>query len=140
MTSDLRKVHKIIWIILIIAIPVLIVFSIKSIKEPLFTDSDLKIVSKNNVQNTILDNDSFHISVQGKNTSLNMLNIVVKKPLKSASSIVYGTSSDSGKEIYLGVIDKKGIYTFDIDRSIKGLRIYDDIKKIDISNLKLQWE
>lgn len=140
MTSDLRKAHKIIWIILIIAIPVLIVFSIKSIKEPLFTDSDLKIVSKDNVQNTILDNDSFHISVQGKNTPLNMLNIVVKKPLKSASSIVYGTSSNSEKEIYLGIIDKKGIYTFDIDKSIKELRIYDDIKKIDISNLKLQWE
>lgn len=136
MTSGLRKTHKIIWIVLIIIMPVLIVLSIKSIKEPLLTDGDLSLTPILSGQRIVLDDDSFFIGVKEQN-SLNALQIILKKPLKSASSLVYGVLPSEKKDTYLGVLDKKGVYMFEIDKQIRSIRIYDEIKKSDIVNIEL---
>ncbi|MBG6130069.1 phage terminase large subunit-like protein [Aquimarina sp. EL_43] len=136
MTSGLRKTHKIIWIVLIIIMPVLIVLSIKSIKEPLLTDDDLSLTPILSGQRIVLDDDSFFIGVKEQN-SLNALQIILKKPLKSASSLVYGVLPSEKKDTYLGVLDKKGVYMFEIDKQIRSIRIYDEIKKSDIVNIEL---
>ncbi|WP_025667164.1 superantigen-like protein SSL4 [Aquimarina megaterium] len=136
MTSGLRKTHKIIWIVLIIIMPVLIVLSIKSIKEPLLTDGDLSLTPILSGQRIVLDDDSFFIGIKEQN-SLNALQIILKKPLKSASSLVYGVLPSKKKDTYLGVLDKKGVYMFEIDKQIRSIRIYDEIKKSDIVNIEL---
>lgn len=136
MTSGLRKTHKIIWILLLIIIPVLIMFSIHSIKEPLLTDGDVLISEEVSGQRTILENDSFYISIKEQNSS-NALQVILKKPLKTASSIVYGVTSSNGDGKYLGTLSKKGIYKFEVDKSIKSILIYDDIKKNNIINIAL---
>ncbi|WP_298309786.1 hypothetical protein [uncultured Aquimarina sp.] len=135
MTSGLRKTHKMIWLLLIIAIPILLVLSVNSIKEPLLTDSDIS-TSETTGQHTVLENENFLISIKEQATS-NALQIILKKPLKSASSIVYGVTQNNEDGAYLGVLDKKGIYTFDVDKSTKSIRVYDEIKKNNIINIVL---
>ncbi|WP_299443666.1 hypothetical protein [uncultured Aquimarina sp.] len=136
MTSGLRKTHKIIWILLLIAVPVLLMFSIHSIKEPLLTDSDVLISEKVSGQRTVLENDTFYISIKEQNSS-NALQVILKKPLKTASSILYGITPSNGDGNYLGTLSKKGIYQFEVDKSTKSIRIYDDIKKNNIINIAL---
>jgi len=135
MTSGLRKTHKIIWLLLIIAIPILLILSVNSIKEPLLTDSDIS-TSETIGQRTVLENENFLISIKEQETS-NALQIILKKPLKSASSIVYGVTPNNEDGAYLGILDKKGIYTFDVDKSTKSIRVYDEIKKNNIINIAL---
>lgn len=136
MTSGLRTAHKIIWILSIIIIPVLIFLSIQSIKEPFLTDSDTITTSKLSGELMVLENESFLIRIKKQKTH-NTLRIILKKPLRSASSIVYGTKSDREGGIYIGTLENKGIYTFEVDKSTKGIRIYDAIKKNDILNIEL---
>ncbi|WP_106793291.1 hypothetical protein [Aquimarina sp. Aq78] len=135
MTSGLRKMHKIVWILLIIVMPVLIFLSIKSIKEPLLTDGDVSLTPIRSGQRIVLDDDSFFIGIKEQN-SLNALQIILKRPLQSASSLIYGISNHK-KDTYLGTLDKKGVYTFEIDKKIRSIRIYDEIKKNDIINIEL---
>lgn len=136
MTSGLRKAHSIIWICLIVIIPILLVLSVKSIREPLITDNDVTIKSTSNGEQTILENSQFLIGVKELN-SVKHIRIILKKPLKSASSMVYGTLNNGTTDQFLGVIDKKGVYQFKADTSIKTIRIYDEIKKNNIIKLEL---
>ncbi|WP_298544564.1 hypothetical protein [uncultured Aquimarina sp.] len=136
MTSGLRKAHKITWILLLIAVPVLIMFSIHSIKEPLLTDNDVLLSEKISGQRTVLENDTFYISIKEQNSS-NALQIILKKPLKTASSIVYSLTPSNGDGTYLGTLSKKGIYQFEVDKSTRSIRIYDEIKKNNIINITL---
>ncbi|WP_299247066.1 hypothetical protein [uncultured Aquimarina sp.] len=136
MTSGLRKTHKIIWIILLITVPVLIMFSIHSIKEPLLTDNDVLLSEKISGQRSVLENDTFYISIKEQNSS-NALQVILKKPLKTASSIVYSLTPSNGNGTYLGTLSKKGIYQFEVDKSTRSIRIYDEIKKNNIINITL---
>ncbi|WP_024771797.1 hypothetical protein [Aquimarina macrocephali] len=135
MTSGIRKMHKIIWILLIIIMPVLIILSIKSIKEPLLTDGDVSLTPTLSGQRIIIEDDIFFISIK-EQSSFNSLQIILKRPIKSASSLIYGISNHK-KDTYLGTINKKGVYTFEIDKKIRSIRIYDEIKKNDIINIEL---
>ena len=136
MTSGLRKAHKIIWIVLVLIVPVLIVFSVTGIKEPLLTDSDLVLSNYETANQSILEDEHFSISLKVEKT-VNKLQIILKRPLKSASAVVFGISSKANKEEYLGTIDRKGVYTFNLRKATKGIRIYDGLKEIEILNIKL---
>ncbi|MDY8134551.1 hypothetical protein [Aquimarina sp. 2201CG5-10] len=136
MTSGLRNTHKIIWILLIIAVPILIILSVQSIKEPLFSDNDELFISETSNQRTILEDQNFLIHIKEQNTG-NVLHIILKKPLKSASSLVYGITTDTQKEVYIGTLNNTGQYSFDIDKLIKKVKIYDEIKQNDILNIEL---
>jgi hypothetical protein len=139
MTSGLRKAHKIIWIVLGLLGAVLIVLSINSVKQPFLTDSDASIATTTEGVHTIEDNAQFYMSIEEQANS-NTLQIVLKRPLKSASTIVYTLTSDLKKGTFLGTIDKKGLYAFDIDKSIKKIQLYDGIKNNEIRNIDLSWE
>ncbi|WP_109302672.1 hypothetical protein [Aquimarina sp. AU474] len=136
MTSGLRKMHKIIWIMLIVIVPVLIFLSIQSIKQPLLTDSDVLLTSEESGKRAVIDNEHLSISIDEQGSS-NTLQLILKKPLKSASSIVYAVSSNQQKRSLLGVLDTKGIYTFELNKLTESITIYDEIKKSDIINIKL---
>jgi hypothetical protein len=135
MTSNLRKAHKLIWIILILTIPVVLVFAVLEIKEPAIDDSDL-VLAEAPVGQMVLDDETFSMSVQKAGES-SQLHIILKRPMKSPSAVIYGVSSEAKKEYFLGVIDKKGMYNFELSDGTKGIRIHDAIKEEDIINIEL---
>lgn len=130
MTTPLRKTHKVLWILLAIIMPILIVFSIGSIKNVLLTDNDVIVNSTSG--ETLLENQQFTVSVH-KTNRIQTLHIVLKTPLKNASSLVYSTP----KDVLIGTLTKKGIYAFELPLGSNGIRIYDEIKETDILNIAL---
>jgi len=135
MTSNLRKAHKLIWIILFLTIPVVLVFAVLEIKKPAINDGDL-LLTEAPVGQMVLDNETFSMSVQKEGES-NHLHVILKRPLKNPSAVIYGVSSEDKKEYFLGVIDKKGMYNFELRDGSKGIRIHDAIKEEDIINIEL---
>ena len=131
MTYVERKIHKLIWIILVIITPIFLVFAATSIKEPFITDTDLK-VSNSNKGKIIIQNDQLDVY----KISDKQLQVIVKTPIKSASSSVYGVTTTK-KETFLGTIDKKGIYQFNINSNYSSLKIVDNIKKTNLFNIQL---
>ena len=63
MTSNLRKAHKLIWILLFLTIPVLMVFAVLEIKKPAINDGNLLLTEARSGQ-IILDTETFSMSVQ----------------------------------------------------------------------------
>lgn len=135
MTSNLRKAHKLIWILLFLTIPVVMVFAVLEIKKPTINDGDL-VLSETSSGRMVLDNENFSLSVQ-KDEEANNLQLILKRPLKNPSAVIYGVTSEEKKEYFIGVIDKKGFYNFQLKDSSKGIRIYDAIKEEDIINIEL---
>jgi len=135
MTSNLRKAHKLIWIILFLTIPVVMVFAVLEIKKPAINDGDL-LLAEAPAGQMVLDNETFSMSVQ-KTEESNQLHVILKRPLKNPSAVIYGISSEDKKEYFLGVIDKKGLYNFELRDGLKGIRIHDAIKEEDIINIEL---
>ncbi len=129
MTSGLRRAHKYIWLLLIIIVPVIMFFSIK----------DLDIFSSENnnasqfkgskkVSLKSFENDIIKIAVFE-----NHLEIILKTPLKSSSSIVYEMDKKGNKSNIIGQLATVGIYNFDINNLPKGIIIYDDLKDVEIT-------
>lgn len=136
MTRGLRIAHRYIWLMLLIGIPVLIVLAIKGIEEPIFIDADVNISPK--ISKIIaLDDDLFFIGID-KRDSINSLEIIIKKPLKNSSATVYGNHDND--KTYIGKIDKKGMYKFEVSNRFESITIYDGIKKVEILNQKLKWQ
>ncbi len=138
MTSELRKIHKIIWLMLIVVVPILIFLSVLGIEKSLLTDGDLSTEISIQNQHIILENDELTIGLEKQNSAYK-LRVILKRPLKSPAPIIYGTSS-TNTDIYLGVLDKKGIYTFNVERSLTGIKIYDGLKKEDIIKIEQLWD
>ncbi|WP_394750831.1 hypothetical protein [Spongiimicrobium salis] len=138
MTSNLRKAHKIIWLLLLITVPVTLVFSVIGISGSPLTDADFsgQITEE---QEAILDNDQFFIGLNEKEHS-NNLRIILKKSLSSPTPIVYGISATSNEASSLGALGEKGVYAFSVDHAVKRIRIYDDLKKVELLSVDLPWD
>jgi hypothetical protein len=135
MTRGLRIAHKYIWLLLFIVVPVLIVFVVNGIEEPILMDADVN--TSPGIANIIsLDDDRFFIGID-KGDSISSLEIIVKKPLKSTSSSVFGIHKNH--KTYIGNIDKKGVYEFQIYKNFERILIVDGIKEAEILNQKLKW-
>lgn len=139
MTSGLRKAHKIIWLVLGILGVVLIVLSVKSVKQSLDIDRDISVIKKPTTEHTITDNADWYIAVE-ELTDTNVIQIVVKRPLKSASTGVYEMSSNQERGAFIGTMDKKGLYTFKLDKTVKKIQLFDAIKNDVIQNIDLSWD
>lgn len=135
MTSHLRKAHKIIWMLLLVTVPVVMVFAVLETKKPAINDGDL-VLSEASLGPLSIDNENFSVSVQ-KEGAVEHLQLILKRPLKNPSAVIYGISSEENKEYFIGEIDKKGFYNFELNKSTKKVRIYDAIKKEDIINIEL---
>lgn len=138
MTSNLRKAHKNIWLTLLILIPLTMVFAVLGISDSPLTDAAYsgQITNK---QSSILDNDQFYIGINKKENP-NNLQLILKKSLSSPSPIVYGISATSSEVAFLGALGKKGLYAFPVDKSIKSIRIYDELKKVELLTVDLPWD
>jgi len=136
MTSGQRKAHKYIWLLIAIGIPVLIVFSIK----------DLDVFSSKNVSSSkieatksnvikVAENDLIKASLI-KIDSITSIEVILKSPLKNASSLVYELNKNNKKGKLIGQLSTVGIYNFEVKQHLKGIIIYDTLKEALISKLE----
>ena len=135
MTSGLRKAHKYIWLILIIAVPVLIFFSIKNLNVfPSESDTVLKIETPKINVLMVSENDLIKASLIIKD-SINFMEVILKSPLKHPSSFVYTLTDGDEKGTLIGQLTTVGIYSFELKEATKGVVIYDALKESLITKL-----
>lgn len=139
MTSDLRKAHQIIWVVLAILIPVLLASAVLGIPKPAFNDKDLLITDTVDKDPPIYESESITLFLDQNGTEGN-LRLFLKRPLPHPSALVYAASSKAAQGTYLGQLNKKGIYEFAVDKSMEEIRIYDAIKKEEITKITLSWD
>ncbi|MFS4456319.1 hypothetical protein [Maribacter sp. 2304DJ31-5] len=134
MTAGQRKAHKFIWLCIVTVIPVILFLAVK----------DLNFTASN--ENLLLDRASNGASVskQIKNNMINVdlmingngkvINILLKKPLRSTSSLVYVLENGKRGEL-LGQLSGVGKYSFETMVDLEGILVYDAIKEVEISKL-----
>ncbi len=123
MTSGLRKAHRYIWLILVIGIPVMMVFAIRDLQ---FTDTNTVQINteeftKKNAKPDF-ENEIILLAFYQKSMEL-----ILKKPLKNASSTVYAIDGNNVKTV-LGQLTTPGKYQFDVKNTPKNIMVYDEIK------------
>ncbi len=129
MTSGLRKEHKYIWLLLIIIVPVIMIFSIKDLDVFSLEDNSVsQIESSKKVSVKSFENDIIKIAVFE-----NHVEIILKSTLKNSSSIVYEMDEKGNKSNVIGQLTTAGIYNFNINSLPKGIIIYDDLKQVEIT-------
>ncbi len=136
MTSGLRKAHKYIWLLLIIIVPVIMVFSIKDLdifSSDNNTTSQLKGSKKVSLKTS--ENDIIKASVFERHVE-----IILKSTLKNSSSVVYEMDEKGNKSSVIGQLTTAGIYNFNINILPKGIIIYDDLKDVEITKLSFKWD
>ncbi len=136
MTSGLRKAHKYIWLLLIIIVPVMMVFSIKDLEifsSENNTTSQLKGSKKVSLKTS--ENDIIKASVFESHVE-----IILKSTLKNSSSVVYEMDEKGNKSGVIGQLTTAGIYNFNINILPKGIIVYDDLKDVEITKLSFKWD
>jgi hypothetical protein len=131
MTSGLRKAHKYIWLLLIIIIPVIMVFSIKGLN--IFSPENNTVSQLEGSKKVSLktsENNIIKIAVFE-----NHVEIILKSTLKNSSSVVYVMDEKGNKSSVIGQLTKAGIYNFNINSLPKGIIIYDALKQVEITKL-----
>jgi len=133
MTSGLRKAHKYIWLLLLVIVPVIMVFSIK----------DLNIFSSENTTASQFESSkkaslkSFENDIVRTSVFESHIEIILKSTLKNSSSIVYDMDEKGNKSNVIGQLTTAGIYNFNINNLPKGIIIYDDLKQEEITKFSL---
>ena len=129
-TLGLKKLHVIIWIMVILIVPQIIYTSISQLDfTSINTPNEAGIVSPKE-QEPKIENEL--IAVSKKN---NTLSLRLKSPLKSASSLVYSCNAQGNKLMLLGQVDSNKMYQFSLQEDIQGVLIYDGIKNKTITKL-----
>ena len=129
MTSGQRKAHQYIWLLLAIAIPLVMIFAVKdfavfSSKVTIeATVAGSKKASLKSFENDIVKTAVFESYIE----------IILKATLKNASSVVYEMDEKGNKTKVIGQLTTAGIYEFNINNLPKGIIIYDDLKKVEIT-------
>ena len=116
MTSGLRKAHQYIWLLLLIIVPLIMVFSIK--------DLDVFSSERNTTSQT---NGSKKESLKTSENELikasvfeSHMEIILKSTLKTSSSVVYEMDTKGNKSIIIGQLTSAGIYNFNINNLPQG--------------------
>lgn len=132
MTSDLRKTHLYVWLLLTIAIAILIFFTAKNLN---FNSSpDRQSYEYQNLATKPLksvENDLIKL-----NLYKNSLDVILKTPLKQPSIAIYSIVSEGHKKEVLGQLSTVGVYNFTINEIPIGIELYDAIKEVTITKLK----
>lgn len=134
-----RKKHKIIWLLLLVTVPILLVFTIVNLKNPVFPADNSQHAVKTEGKQIILEDATFTVFLDRQNTA-NNLQIFLKKSLESPTSLVYAISANKPKGDYLGTLTAKGNYVYNIKRTTASVKIYDAIKKEELINIPLSWD
>jgi len=125
-TLGLKRTHLIIWSLLIFIVSS---FIYKSLEQTDFTKKN-NLIEKFVKNESYIENDLIAISKDS-----NTLFIKLKKPIKSASSLVYTCDVQGNKILLLGQVDRNKAYNFKIEDDIQGVLIFDSIKTKTITKL-----
>ena len=133
MNSKQRKTHLLIWLLLAVAVPIFMFFTIKSLD---FSPEEDKITYRSKVNSAIkksAENDMLEIVL----TKYNTITVYLKSPIKHPSSLVYELTDNNSRGKLIGQINNAVIaHSFEIENSIIGIVLYDPIKEIEITKLK----
>ncbi len=135
MNYKLRKAHKYIWLFIIIVLPPLIMFSIKDLD--LSSSKNTSIKNEKSSTNKLIkvsENELVKVSWLQKE-DMKSVEVILKTPLKSASSLVYTLTKNGEKGILIGSVSTVGIYQFDFQKPFDGIVIYDTLKETTITQL-----
>ena len=136
MTKKLRKIQLYSWLLLIIIIPIILVFTVLGIKESAINDGPIESV-KTSAMVASVDNETFFIGIKKVN-ALTTLEVIVKRSIKSPSATLYGTYKN--KKQVIGQLNEKGRYSFELPAHFERLLILDNIKTVELLNTDLRWE
>lgn len=118
--------------------PVLATLLFLSAKSLVFFPSSENIEMNGIKGNVVKEVENDEIKVVLSNTSEHyLLNIWVKTPLKSTSSVVYEINSKGEKMMVLGQLQGEGGYVFSSKSFIRGFVVMDEIK--NQQTLKLEF-
>ena len=134
MDYRLRRRHKWMWLILTPILAILLFLSAKNLD---FFPSIDTLQTDNVEGNVVKEIENAEIKAILSNTSEQyLLNIWVKNPLKSTSSVVYAINPNGEKGEVLGQLEGKGNYVFSSKANIDGFLVMDEIKNQQILKLE----
>ncbi|WP_435624885.1 hypothetical protein [Flagellimonas sp.] len=134
MDYRLRKRHKWIWMVLTPVLAILLFLSARNLD--FFPASETIPIGKAE-GNIVKETENDEIKAILSNTSRQyLLNIWVKTPLKSTSSVVYEINVNGEKGRVLGQLEGEGSYVFPSRSMIKGFVVMDEIKNQQILKLE----
>ena len=134
MDYRLRRRHKWMWLILTPILAILLFLSAKNLD---FFPSIDTLQTDNVEGNVVKEIENAEIKAILSNTSEQyLLNIWVKNPLKSTSSVVYAINPNGEKGEVLGQLEDKGNYVFSSQANIDGFLVMDEIKNQQILKLE----
>ena len=129
MTSGLRKAHKYIWLLLVIIVPIIIIFSIKDLNIFSSESNDIsELKGSKEISLKSVEDDIVKASVYK-----NHIEIILKTTLKNSSSVVYAMNDKGNRSHIIGQLTTAGVYNFNINNLPKGLIIYDALKNVEIT-------
>jgi hypothetical protein len=136
MTSGQRKAHKIIWLLLVITVPLVIIFAIRDLTVfiPKNNKNPQEQILKEKPLN-VFENDLIKASLYDS-----YIQIILKVTLKNASSLVYEMNARGIKSNVIGQLTTAGIYKFNINNLPKGIIVFDELKKVEITKFSFKWD
>ena len=132
MTSGQRKIHRFSWIAITIIVPILIFFSVRNLDFQQKENSSSFTEIRNETILKSAENEFLKI-----NQYTNSIEVIVKSPLKTSSSVLYSIDERGNKRNTLGQVSTVGIYRFEMNQKIQGIILYDEIKESEITKLSL---
>ncbi|MEM7101865.1 MAG: hypothetical protein AAF502_01965 [Bacteroidota bacterium] len=139
MIRSLQSTHRVIWLILAIALPVGFVLALMS--KPVIPLDEPVLRSSNDAFSQVLKNAStneFDVNLRGGDDGVpKQLEVIIKKPLTSPSVVVYANfdgNPDIEKDVLIGNLGPQGTYRFLFEAPEGktdgiGIYFYDLIKK-----------
>ena len=113
MIGSQRKVHRLIWLVMAVILPVLLFFATK----------DLEFGSK-----PYQDQEQLEVKLTKNKTVL----IELKKPFPNASSVIYEVDSNGNLGKLLGQFQGMGTYEFELSDTASGIAVVDKLKNTNI--------
>lgn len=126
-----RKAHRYIWILIAVGFPILLIFSIKDLDYTSPSKPEINASKARVSENQSSENEWIRISKNADD-----LEILLKKSLKSSASVLYELNDQGEAGEIIGQLSSVGFYSFHPSRKIKGVILFDDLKKTEITKLK----
>jgi len=125
-----RKTHQRIWMVLAVLIVLFGFLSVSQQPEQLVEYNTLPVCG-NTAQGAEkkAENELMFIQLVGGN----QLEICLKAPLKAATVSVYAIG---GEDVWLGTLSEQKTYRFPVPYTFEGIKLYDYLKKEELTILK----
>jgi hypothetical protein len=137
--SNISRLHRTIWMVLILVIPIMIYFSIKDLQY--FPKHDHALISnKFPVSERIkfAEDEFIKAALYGLGSENVQLEITLKNPLKHPIVAVHILDENYTKGDFIGLLNSASKYYFPAYPSIKGILLYDTIKDEVITKMEFQ--